>query len=576
MVSDSGRFHLLEVGLTTPVESFIGWKLEGLARRGVRVSASATPSQGGEASLAGVEWIGAPRWDEAGVRFLVGLIRDLAGGTVRVALRSPSRLWATIRAACNPIRDVGGRSLLQLALRLRSYLPLALVRPDVVHFEWNMAAIHHLPMAEVWRCPTVVSCHGSDVNLRPHAADGEPYSRWLRESFERVSAAHCVSEAIAARAVELGMSPRRAWLIRSAVDPDFFRPADRRARTVRAADATALRVITVADFRWLKAHEHSVRAIACLTREGVAVTLEIVGTWDLGADSDRERVERAIARESVGERVSLIGAVSSAHVRERLQAADVLLHSSLTEGLPTAVLEAMACGLPVVVSDCGGVREAVRDGIDGFVVPVRGVSEAADALRRLHREPSLRATMGQAGRKRVEAHFSLAAQLESFITMYEAVLRGEVRSSMPPAVADAQLRVLSAGPLSWRQGFDDAMHAVRIVREAGIDCRQRILGDGPYLNALRFVRHQLELEPYVELRTERRVDWGRQLEWADVIVDASLADPPPDEVRASRTGGLELIRIQADPDALAQRLISIAAARGLVKPEARATASTAA
>jgi glycosyltransferase involved in cell wall biosynthesis len=596
VVNGSARFHLLEVGLAMPPETFLRRKFEGLARRGVRVTISATRSDQVEGtSLQRVEVVPAPRPDESVLRVLGALVI----GVLRVGLRRPSVLRATIRAARNPIRDESGRRLLTFALRLRSYLPLALIEPDVVQFEWNSAAIHYLPMADVWSCPTVVSCHGSDTNVRPHAPDGRDYARWLHLSFDRVTATHCVSNAIANQAAELGMNTGRAWLIRPAVDPELFRPAMReRASTRQAASPRPLRVVSVGDFRWLKAHEYSVRTLALLTSRGVPVELEIIGgdpAQAVAEDSDRDRVEHAIARNGLGDRVKLTGALSSEAVCERLQAADALLHSSLTEGLPNAVLEAMACGLPVVAGDCGGVAEAVRDGVEGFVVPVRGVSEAADALCVLHEDEALRLKMGRAGRERVKLHFSLQAQLDDFLTMYRSLCNGVTRSSLPPAAAgEPQLRLLSVGPLYWTQGFDDAMQAVSIVRKHGVDCRQRIFGEGPHLNALWFARYQLGLERYVELRGGEELShvstkawlhagrgasqlhscsqWRRQLEWADALLDTSLRDPPLAALAAARAAGVEVISIGVEPQAIAEALIAIAAARGS-QPRGRARAA---
>jgi glycosyltransferase involved in cell wall biosynthesis len=352
------------------------------------------------------------------------------------------------------------------------------------------------------------------------------------------------------------------------VDPEVFRPSAHQPSVIPTA---ALRIVSVGDFRWLKAHEYSVRTVAALTRQGVPAALEIIG-GDPGdaadEDGDRQRVEHAIAREGVRDYVKLTGPLSSEAVYERLQAANVLLHSSLTEGVPTAVLEAMACGLPVVVSDCGGVTEAVRDGVEGFVVPMRGVREAADALRVLYQDQDLRVRMGEAGRERVQSHFSLKTQLDDFLTMYRALHSGATRSSLPTAAANArQLRLLSVGPMSWTQGFDDAMQAVRLLLDQGIDCRQRIFGQGRYLDALWFVRRQLDLERFVELRAEDLAcpQLRRQLEWADALVDCSLRDPPlPALAAAARAAGVEVVSIQADPRAVAEGLIAIAATRGLL------------
>ncbi len=586
MVNGTPQFHLLEVGLTVPPESFLRLKFEGLARRGVRITISASRSERFERlNIAGVDVIPAPRWDESFLKHLGALVF----WALRVGLRKPRVLRATIGAARKPIRDEKGSNLLAFLLRLRSYLPLALVQPDVAHFEWNMAAIHYLPMAEVWSCPTVVSCHGSDTNVRPHAPEAADYVRWLRMSFDRVSAVHCTSEATAVEATKVGMDPRRAWLIRPAVDPEVFCPAARTAADRRVPSSPRpLRVVSVGDFRWLKAHEDSVRAVALLAHRGVPIRLEIIGGKPDRIVSEASvlgRIEDAIARNGLRDRIKLLGELSPAEVCDHLRAADVLLHTSLSEGLPNAVLEAIACGLPVVVTDCGGVAEAVRDGIEGFLVPVRGVTDAADALHTLYENEELRLRMGRAGRERVKSAFSLQAQIDDFLTMYEALREGLTRTGLPPAVAGVpQLRLLSVGPMSWTQGFDDALQAVHDVRERGIDCHLRIFGEGPYVDAVWFARHQLGLERHVELRYKEDLsrlgtrpwlrategatqllacpEWRRQLEWADALLDCSLSDPPLAALAAARAAGVEVVRASGDPQAVLEALFATVAGRG--------------
>jgi glycosyltransferase involved in cell wall biosynthesis len=111
-------------------------------------------------------------------------------------------------------------------------------------------------------------------------------------------------------------------------------------------------------------------------------------------------------------------------VAAHLRRADVLLHSSLSEGLPNVVLEAMACALPVVATDVGGTREAVCDGVEGFLVPPRDARAAAAALRALWGDPELRGRMGRAGRARVEADFTIDRATDDWVELYERVARG--------------------------------------------------------------------------------------------------------------------------------------------------------
>ena len=123
--------------------------------------------------------------------------------------------------------------------------------------------------------------------------------------------------------------------------------------------------------------------------------------------------------------MTLLGRVSQEMVRERLRASDVLLQASHFEGSPNAVLEAMACARPVVVADWDGARELVEHGVEGLVCPRRSPQALADALGSL-RDRALARRLGEAGRERVVADFTLERQLESFQRVYMAELAERV------------------------------------------------------------------------------------------------------------------------------------------------------
>jgi colanic acid/amylovoran biosynthesis glycosyltransferase len=409
--------RLLEVGLAGPLETFLAWKLEGLAERGFEVVV-ASPAARSRAwtRLRGIHLVRLPRWDEPRVARVLGGLWD----AIVLALRDRRRFGRLLRALRAEDDRPGRSSLARLVSGFRDYARLARLRPDVVHFEWESAAIRHLPLFGVWQCPTVVSCHGAGVNVYPISHADPKLITGLRQVFERSAAVHCVSEALVAEASRYGLDPAKVWLIRSAVDPEFFSPPS----TGREQTGT-LRVVSIGLLRWLKGWEYGLEAIARALERGVPARLDLFGGDPdpaVGEDGETERLLHTIADLALDGRVRLRGNVPSEDVRDALRRADVLLHPSLSEGIPTVILEAMACGVPVVATDCGGVREAVRDGIDGFVVPPRDADALANALLTLWTEPGLRASMGAAARERVRSSFPLARQLDQYAGLYRSVL----------------------------------------------------------------------------------------------------------------------------------------------------------
>jgi glycosyltransferase involved in cell wall biosynthesis len=359
--------RVLEVGLSWPPESFIALKLRRLAERGLDVRVgSFMPA------------------DEAAPAF------------------------AGLRLEKLP------------TLRQGLHERLSELAADILHFEWLTVACSCLPLLERWEGPVVVSCRGSELPAGA-TANGRPPAAAIRGVFERANAVHVVAETKRDDAVAFGLDTSKASVIRTGVDVEQFRPA-----VETRPPGAAFSVIGVGWLRWLKGYEYALLAIAELAADGIPVTLDILGgdpPAEMNEESERARILHTAREVGLEDRVHLHGNVAPAQVCGHLQRADALLHTSLSEGLPNAVLEAMACALPVVATDVGGTREAVRHGVEGFVIPPRDPHAAAAALRTLWRDPELRRRMGGAGRARVEADFTTERLTDEWVELYERVVR---------------------------------------------------------------------------------------------------------------------------------------------------------
>jgi glycosyltransferase involved in cell wall biosynthesis len=132
--------------------------------------------------------------------------------------------------------------------------------------------------------------------------------------------------------------------------------------------------------------------------------------------------------EALAESLGISGRVHLAGYREDvwpwLAACDVFALSSEWEGMPNAVLEAMAAGLPVVATRVGGTPDVVVEGVTGYLVPSDDPLALARALKALIRDSGLRYQMGAAGRHRVEERFSVERMVERTQALYEELLEG--------------------------------------------------------------------------------------------------------------------------------------------------------
>ena len=378
---------LLVFGISWPPETFLQRKLLGLVSAGLDVTAA-------------VRAKGGVRGDHLpGVRVIA--MGALNPATFGAMLRAPAR---TARAMAD-VSHFGPTPWSRRIRRLRNIAPLVDLRPDVVHFEWNSAAIDYLPFIHLWRAPIVISCRGTQVLVRPHVSGG--YAEMLRRTFDAAAAVHCVCDAIRDEAVALGLDARKSVVIRPAVDTREFTPAPH-------VPGPVLHLVAVGALSWGKGYEYALRALRSVLDRSIGARLSIVG-----AGEEQYRLRHAIDELALREHVVLCGTLAPMQVRELLRAADVFLHSSLSEGISNSVLEAMACGVPIVTTEAGGMREAVMDGREGFVFATRDVEGAARAIERLARDASLRRAMGARARATAESRFSLQDQVEAFKALYE-------------------------------------------------------------------------------------------------------------------------------------------------------------
>jgi len=389
--------RLLVVGVSWPLETFLERLLKGLAQSGILVTL-ATRRRPPDKWLqeSNIRWLHAPSWEQP----LIPRMWQLAAQAGWAVLRGPQDL-RTLR------RNVRSGSMRERLATWNRLLPFAGRSWDAIYFPWNSAAIEHLPLFDLG-VPAVVSCRGSQIYVAPHNPERESIRHGLRETFARATAVHCVSEAILLEALHYGLDPARSRVIYPAVDPDFFIPAG----TERPGDQDYC-IVTTGSLAWVKGYEYACAAVGQLRDQGVPIRFEIIGSGP-----EHQRLLYTIHDLGLEGCVRLAGQLSADAVRQRLQNADAFLLSSVSEGLSNAALEAMACGLPVVATDCGGMREAITNGVEGLIVPVRDAPALAEALERLWRDPVLRRRVGAMGRQKVLQYFSLSNQTAQFVELF--------------------------------------------------------------------------------------------------------------------------------------------------------------
>ena len=247
--------------------------------------------------------------------------------------------------------------------------------------------------------------------------------RFAMRRYEEVIA---VSQDLYDASLAAGVAPERLSLIENAIDTDEFRRARPPAASpLRAGGAAAvsatppgrLVVGAVGRLSEEKGFELLVRAVEDLVDEGLDLELWIAGEGDREA-SLREQTSRS--RHAA--RIRVLGYRTD--VRELFEAFDLFALSSLREGLPNVVLEAMAMEVPVVATRCGGMEAFARDGEDALLVEAGSVEALHRGLGRALRDPGLRARLAAAARARVERELGFARRMERVAEVYDRLLAG--------------------------------------------------------------------------------------------------------------------------------------------------------
>ena len=373
-----------------PSQTFIRRKLDGLSDAGVRIDVASTNFHGGA--------------EQSGHRLV-----DLAPWQHPAELRTARgrHAWRSMAGALTSSRSPTPRTLRDRLV----HLPLTAIETDVVHFEFSGIAVTYLDSLE-WlaeRSRLVVSCRGAAEQIEPLKDSARATA--LADVFARVDLIHCVSEDMRRTVELLGASPERVLVNRPAVPVARFAALRREPRV-----DGPLRVLSIGRLHWKKGFDDGLRAVAALKARGVDVQYRIAGEGE-----EREKLLFLIDQLDLDECAQLLGTCTEQQVMDQLADADVLILPSLSEGISNAALEAMAAGLPLLTTDCGGMTEVVTDSVDGLVVGVGDVGALTDRLYDLAADPDLRARLGSAAAATADRDLDVSRQVRVFIEAYRGL-----------------------------------------------------------------------------------------------------------------------------------------------------------
>lgn len=347
---------------------------------------------------------------------------DVARGEESMAFVAESEGVEIVRVAglsreIAPLRDLVAAA--RLAREIRR------TRPDILHTHTAKAgAVGRLAalLAGSARPRVVIHTYHGHV-LRGYFGR---LGTWLFRAVERAFARNtdvlvAVSPQVRDDLVEIGIAPERRFaVVRLGIDLE-----PRVATTVDRAEARRQLGIGPGRFvvGWfgrmtaVKRTDDLIDALVALRGRGVDACLLLVGDG-----TDRERLELRARELGVARDVFFLGYQKD--VARWYAVADAVVLTSVSEGTPVTIIEALAAGRPIVSTNVGGVADVVRDGVDGFLVEVGDTAAMAARLAEIAADPALAKRLGQAGRKRVLRRYAVARLVDDVDRLYRALLEG--------------------------------------------------------------------------------------------------------------------------------------------------------
>jgi len=282
----------------------------------------------------------------------------------------------------------------------------------LLHIYFGQIAVHLLPLIRAWKNPSIVSFHGADVTVDMNKP---AYRDATRQMLDEVKLVLVRSESLRRALIHLGCDERKIELQRAGIPLEEF---SFRERNLGVA-AKEWRLVQAGRLIEKKGLPVTLRAFAGFLDKHPGARLTIAGEGPLLGELHK------LARDlNIDSRVTFTGFVSQEQLRDLYYESHVFLHPSQIgrdgnqEGIPNAMLEAMATGLPVFATEHGGIPEAVENRVSGVLVAEGDHEKLAAALLDSVQDPGFLARIARTGAEMVRKNFDLRLQAQRLEEIY--------------------------------------------------------------------------------------------------------------------------------------------------------------
>lgn len=320
-----------------------------------------------------------------------------------LAVTNPKRLLRYLRHLSNN-RNKYSRDDTFKHLRVLRHLP------EIFHVQWSKD-VGKWSFLKQFDVKLIVSFRGAQINYSPIC--NLKLSEEYIEHLPVFDAYHCVSYAISLEGEKYGAAADKCRIIYPAVNEQLTK-----TKILHNTDSCVLNILSVGRDHWKKGYRVAIDAMALLKKEGAKFHYTIV------AGGKKEELIYQINQLGLNDEVTLIDNLPHDEVLKKYTDADIFLLPSFEEGVANVVLESMALGTFVISTNCGGMKEVIVDGRNGFIVPVRDSKAIKNSILRYIGIPDDKRLemIGNARNTIVERHL-IDNQVNQMIKLYKEVLK---------------------------------------------------------------------------------------------------------------------------------------------------------
>lgn len=283
--------------------------------------------------------------------------------------------------------------------------------PDIFHIQWAKTVEQHPELFELLDSKFIVSLRGAHINYSPildlKLADA------YRKYFPHIDGFHAVSEDIGREATKYGAEKNKIKVIHSSIKDELFLMESEVYKSGNTLD-----IISIGRFHWKKGYHYALDAMKILNDSKINFTYSIIAQGKIP-----EEITFLIDEYGLADKVNIIPGMKHDELIKKLQSSHLLILPSVEEGIANVVLEAMATGIPVLTTDCGGMDEVVNDRINGYIVPVRDPVLLSEKIKQfINSDFEFKTELVKKAKNSIKEEFSADKQMREFSEFYNSIL----------------------------------------------------------------------------------------------------------------------------------------------------------